>query len=139
MMQELVVASRCVGAALETDDTGQLVLMLGRESEHDRPAHRAAQDHGLLQLERLPDRSDHGEVRFRRQAVLRQPPAVGWRRAAVVGQVEGDDPEAIRHLLVVEQVAILPAVGAGRMQAQQRDAAAGFLDEDAVHEPVDRD
>ena len=33
---------------------------------------------------------------------------------------------------VVEQVTILPAVGAGRMQAEQRDAAAGLLDEDAV-------
>jgi len=49
----------------------------------------------------------------------------------VVRQVEGNDPEAIRHLGVVEQVTILPAVGTGRVQAQQRDAATRLLDEDA--------
>ena len=57
----------------------------------------------------------------------------------MVGQVEGDDAEAIRHLLVVEQVTVLPAVGARRMQAQQRNAAARLLDEDAVLDAIDPD
>ena len=40
---------------------------------------------------------------------------------------------------VVEQVAILPAVGAGGVQAEQRHAAAGLLDEDAVGRALDLD
>ena len=47
-------------------------------------------------------------------------------------QVEGDDAKARQRLGIVEEAAILPAVGAGRVQAHERDALAGLLDVDAV-------
>ena len=46
--------------------------------------------------------------------------------------VEHDHAIVLRDALVVEQAAILPAVGAGGVQAEQRNAAAGFLDVEAM-------
>jgi hypothetical protein len=50
----------------------------------------------------------------------------------VIGQVERDDAEAPDQLAVIEQVAILSAVGARRVQAKQRPSGARLLDENAV-------
>ena len=57
----------------------------------------------------------------------------------MTGHVEGDDAEAPADLGIVEEMAELPAVGAGGVQAQQRRAAARLLDEDAVRPAVDVD
>ena len=48
------------------------------------------------------------------------------------GHVEGDDAVFRRHPRIVHEAAILAAVGAGGMQAEQRRALAGFLDIDPV-------
>ena len=42
-----------------------------------------------------------------------------------------------QRLGVVEEAAVLPAVGAGRVQAQQRDAGAGLLDIEPVRLALD--
>ena len=44
------------------------------------------------------------------------------------GQVEGNDAKALENFAVVEERPVLAAVGAGGVQAQQRDALARFLD-----------
>jgi hypothetical protein len=50
----------------------------------------------------------------------------------VPGHVEGDDAVLCRHPRIVHQAAILPAVAAGGVQAEQRRALARFLDIEAV-------
>src|SRR5262249_46517544 len=50
------------------------------------------------------------------------------RRLAVPGHVEHDDAIVIGDAFVVEQAAILPAVRAGGVQAEQRNALSCFLD-----------
>ena len=96
MMQQLVVAPGRVGRAFEPDDPGELVLVLSRDLEHDRAAHRAAHDHRPFEPEREPHRADHREIARRGEPVFLQPPAVRRRRAAVIRQVEGDDAETRR-------------------------------------------
>ena len=44
------------------------------------------------------------------------------------GQVEGNDAEALENFAVIEQRAVLAAVGARGVQAQQRDALPRLLD-----------
>ena len=48
------------------------------------------------------------------------------------GHVEGDDAEVRRDARIVHQPAILPRVGAGGVQADQRNALAGLLDIEPV-------
>ena len=62
MMKQLVVASRCVGRALEPDDPGEFILVLGRNFERDRAAHRATHDDRPFEPEREPHRADHFEI-----------------------------------------------------------------------------
>ena len=52
-------------------------------------------------------------------------------------QVENDDAEAAGDLGVVQERAILPAVGAGGVQADQRDALPRFLEIDAMRPAVE--
>src|SRR5262245_52071356 len=139
VMEELVVAAGRVGAAFEPDNAGQLLLIIGGELEHDGAAHRAAYHHRSLEPEREPHRADHGDIGGGGEAIFLEPPAVGRCRAAVIGQVEGDDAKAPDELAVVEQMAVLPAVGAGRVQAEKGQAGAGLLDEDAVGGGLDVD
>src|SRR3712207_7806003 len=58
-----------------SDDAGDLVLIFGRDLEHDRAAYRAAHHHRALQAELEPHRADHRQVALRGEAVLLQPPA----------------------------------------------------------------
>ncbi len=46
--------------------------------------------------------------------------------------VEGDDAKALRDVGIVQDATILPSIGAGRVQAQQRDPFARFLEIDAI-------
>ena len=138
-MQELVVAPRRVGRAFQPDDAGKLVLIFGRDLQHDRAAHRAAHHHRLLECELEPHGADHREIALRRQAVLLQPPAVGRCRAAVIRQVERDDAKPVGDLRIVEHMAVLPRVRARGVQAQQRHALPGFLDMHAICGAVDID
>src|SRR5881296_2609248 len=55
VMKILVVAARRVRRAFESDDPAQLMLVLGRELQHDRAAHRAAENDGTGQIESRPD------------------------------------------------------------------------------------
>jgi hypothetical protein len=139
VMQELVVAAGRIGGTLQTDDAAQLVLMLGGELEHDSAAHRTSQDHGLLDLERLPDRADDTEIGFGREPIPHQPPVGGWVRPAVPGKIECDDPELARHVGIVKHMAELAAVGAGGVQAQERNAAARLFDENPIVGAVEPD
>src|SRR5262249_56800986 len=95
-------------------------------------AHRAADDDGPLQIERGPCRTDEGQIIMRRQSILSKPPTVGRVRTPVVGHVECDDAKPTRDLWVVQQVAILAAVRAGRVETQQWHAVARFLHVDSV-------
>jgi hypothetical protein len=55
----------------------------------------------------------------------------------VPGQVEGDDAKAGEDLRVIEESAVLAAVGPGRVQADERDADAGLLDIETVRLALD--
>lgn len=46
--------------------------------------------------------------------------------------VEGDDPKIPRHFGIVQDTAILPAIGTSRMQADQRYPLARLLEIDPV-------
>ena len=48
------------------------------------------------------------------------------------GEIERDHAEILRHALIVHQAAELPAVGAGGVQAQERDPLPGLLDVEPV-------
>ena len=50
-------------------------------------------------------------------------------------QVEGDDAVTARDALIVHQRAVLPSVGAGGVQTQQRGALAGLLDIEPMFPP----
>ena len=102
--------------------------MLVREMQHDASADRAAHDHRLVEFERVGDVDDHAHVVARGELYSRVLPAGGRRGLAVPGHVEGDDAEIVGDALVVHQPAILAAVGAGGVQAEQRNALAGLLD-----------
>src|SRR5262245_826555 len=132
MVEEFVVTSGRERRALEADDPAQLALIVGRELEHDRTAHRAAGDNRTFEIERLPDRANEGDVSLRRQPVLLEPPAL-WRiRAAVIRQVKRDDSKVRRDRFVGHQVTVLTAVSAGGMKTEKRNALPRFLEVDAV-------
>ena len=103
-----------------------------REIEHDAAADRAAHHHRLVELQRVGDLQDHLDVAARGELVLLVLIALGRRRLAVPRHVEHDDAVVVGDALVVEQAAILPAVGAGGVQAEQRNALAGLLDVEPV-------
>ena len=53
------------------------------------------------------------------------------------GKIERDDPESTRHVGIVKHMAELAAVGAGGVQAQERNAAARLFDENPVVDAVE--
>ena len=106
--------------------------MLVGEVEADASADRAAHHHGLFEFERIGDLGDHADVVARRELVLLIVPAVGRRRFAVPGHIEGDDAEVVGDARVVQYAAVLPGVGAGGVQAKEWNAGAGLLDVEAV-------
>jgi hypothetical protein len=77
-------------------------------------------------------RKDHLGILRRSELVFLVVPADRRRRLAVPWHVEGDDAVARGDTRVVHQCAILAAIGARGVQAQQRRAAARFLDIDAM-------
>src|SRR5262245_37103826 len=62
MMEQLVVASRCVGRAFQSNDAGELVLVVGGDLECDGAAHRATHDDRPFEPEGEPHRADHFEI-----------------------------------------------------------------------------
>ena len=106
--------------------------MLERQMQADAPADRTADQDRLVQFERAHDLQHHGDVLRRGELVLLLVPARRRRGFAVPGHVEGDDAMLCRHPRIVHQAAILPAVAAGGVQAQQRRALARLLDIDAM-------
>ena len=87
---------------------------------------------GRSRPERTAEGQDQVDVPLRRQPVLLVLPADGRQRLAVPRHVEGEHAEVPRDLGVVQQVAPLAIVGAGGVQAHERDALPGFLDVEAM-------
>ncbi len=117
---------------LEPDDGAEAFGVLVREIEHDAAADRAAHHHGLVELQRVGDLQDHLHIVARGEPVLLVLIAIGRRGFAVPRHVEHDDAVVVGDARIVEQPAILPAVGARGVQAEQRNALAGFLDVEPV-------
>ena len=122
VVQEIVVAALGEGGALQPDDPGNLVLVVGGDLEHDGAAHRTAHHHRAFETERSPEIADQAEIDVRGEAVFLQPPFIGRVGTAVKRQVEGEHAEAVGNLGIVQHMPELPAVGAGGMQADQRPA-----------------
>ena len=132
-----VVVGIGVGAGLQPDEGAEARCVLQRQVQHDAPADGAAHRHRLVETERIDDGHDGVDVGARRQLVLGLVPARRRRGLAVPGQVEGDDAKLCQRLGVVEKAAVLPAVGTGRVQAEERDAGAGLLDIEPVRLALD--
>ena len=105
--------------------------------QHGAPADGAAHDHGPFQFERIRDGHHRLHIGVGGEPVHLPPEAFRRRGLAVPGQVEGDDAEARRHLRVVQYMAVLPPVAAGRVQAEQRRARPRFLEIEPVRAPAD--
>ena len=127
-----IVIGLGVGTRLQADEGAEARGMLQRQVQHDAPADGAAHHHRLVEAERVDDAHDGVDVGARGELVLGPLPARRRRGLAVPRQVEGDDAEAGQRLGIVHEAAILPAIRAGRVQANQRDAFARLLDVDAV-------
>ena len=132
-VQEIqVVIGIDMRAGLQADDGAEAFGVFERQMQRDAAADRASDRDRTVEFERGHDLEDHGGVLRRGQLVFLVVPARRRRRLAVPGHVEGDDAVAAGDAFVVHQRAVLPAVGAGGVQAQQRRARARLLEIDAV-------
>ena len=134
-----LVVGRDMRGALQPDDGAESRGVLMREIERDAAADRAAHHHRLVELERIGDFQDHLDVAARGELVFLVLIALRRRRLAVPRHVEHDDAIVVGDALVVEQAAILPAVRAGGVQAEQRNALAGLLDVEPVRAAEQRE
>ena len=122
----------------EADQGTEPLGMARRQIEHQPAADRATHDHGPLETERVADIEHHLRVGGSRELVCLALEAFGRQRLAVPGHVEHDDAKVLRDGIVVEDVAKLAAIGASRVQADQRDAAPRLLDVKPVRAPGER-
>src|SRR6478609_1091737 len=113
--------------------------MVNCQIENDAAADRAAHHHRPVQLQRLAEGADGLRVARGRELILCAIPACRRVRFAVPGHVEGDHPEIPGKLAIRKQMPPLPSIGAGGVQADQRNARAAFLEIDTVHLAVDVD
>ena len=95
---------------------------------HDRPR----------ELERSAERPYRFGVGRGGEPVFLVVPAIGRRRLAVPGQVEGDDAERIGDRRIRHHVPELAAVGPRRMQANERDALSRLLEVEAMRPALQR-
>jgi hypothetical protein len=103
-----------------------------RQMQHDASADRAAKRHRLLQVERLGKSADGLGVAKCGEAVLLLVPSFGRTRLAVPRQVEGQHAEVRGDRRIGHQVAELPSVGAGCVEAEERDPLSRVLEVHAV-------
>jgi hypothetical protein len=133
-----VVPGLLIGGRLEADERAEAIRVLGCEIEHEAPANRATHDHRAIQLKGVADIEHHLRVARGGKLVLLGFEARGRQRLSMPGHVEDDDAVVARDRGVIEHVAELAAVGAGRVQADERDAAAGLLDVEAMRTARER-
>ena len=127
-MQPLqIVIGLGVRAGLQADERSEVLGVLEGEMQDDATADRAAHDDGSIQRKRLAHPEYHVDVVLRGESILEGLPARGRGRFAVPGHVEGNDAILFGNARVVHHGAVLAAVGSRRVQAQQRNAFAGFL------------
>ena len=138
MQPARVVPGLLVVGGLQADQRAELLAVRVRKLKHDASADRAAHRHRAVERERRAQRADRRHVALRGQPVLGLLPACGRIRLAVPGQIEGDDAIVARHRFVAHQVAELPRVGAGGMQAEQRYALSRLLEIDPAVLAQDR-
>ena len=129
MMQRVDPPTGRVIAGFQGDERRELVLVAQRQSKTDVAAHRLAHDDGLAQIKRAAESQDELAIEFCCQLVfVFQQIEIGLRnRLAMPRHVEGDDAVVRGNIRVAELVAILPAVGAGGVKADERNALSGFL------------
>ena len=92
-----------------------------------------------MELERAAERDDHLGIGGGGEAIFLFLPALGRRRFAVPGHIEGEHAIVSGNLLIQHQVAELPPVGAGRVQAEEGNALARLLEIDPVRTAVERE
>src|SRR6266436_5652748 len=123
----------------EPDQRAEFGGMVDREIEHDTAADRTPHHHGLVQLQRAAERADRLRVAHGGELIFLAAPVRRRIGLAMPGHVEGDDAEVLRELFIRQQMPPLPPVGAGGVQAHQRDAGAVLLEIDAMHLAIDLD
>src|SRR3984893_5444846 len=124
-----------MGASLQADDGAEALGMFERQMQRDASTDRASDQDRPGEFERGHDLEDHRRVLRRGKLIFLVVPARRRRRLAVPGHVEGDDAVAARDARIVHQRAVLTAVGAGGVQAEQGRALARLLDIDAMWAP----
>src|SRR5471032_495637 len=100
-------------------------------------ADRAAHYDRLLQTERAAERHHRVDIEIGGEPIGLALEAGRRRGFAVPRQIEGDDAEARGDRRVVQQSAILPAVGAGGVQADERNALPRLFEVDAMRPAVE--
>ena len=130
-----VIPRRLMVGRLQADQSAKLGAMVGGQIEGDAPAHGTAHDHRFVQFQRGAESTDDFGVAVGGEGVLLILPADRRWRLAAPWQVEGEHAETVGDRRVGHQMAKLTGVAAGGVQADQRDAAAGFLEIQA-HRPA---
>src|SRR5262245_61710365 len=132
-----VVPWRLEVGGLEPDQGAEHRCVFDREIEHDPSTDRATHHHRAMELERAAERDDHLGIGGGGEAIFLPLPALGRQRFAVPGHVEGEHAIVPVNVLIQHQVAELPPVGAGRVQAEEGDALARLLEIDPVRTAVE--
>src|SRR6202521_594999 len=138
MPQPIEPPSRRIVTGLDRDERTEVVAVALRQVQTDVAAHRTAHHHRPLQAKLAAKRHHEVGVEFGGELVFLFPPALGRNRLAVARQIECDHVEALADLRIVELMAPFARIGARGMQADQRDAMAGFLVENPVFLALER-
>ena len=115
-----VVPRRLVVGRLDPDQGAEPPGVTGGDVEDDPPADRAAHQHRPVELQRVGHGQDRVGIGVGGEPVLLVLVARRRKRLAVPRHVEGDRAVVVGHRLVQHQMAVLPAVGAGGVQAEKR-------------------
>ncbi|MNL35096.1 hypothetical protein D3C87_1571070 [compost metagenome] len=114
------------------DQRAEVIGVLMRKLQHDAPADRATDQRRAVQRQGIAERHHGFHVAFGGQAVFLVLPAGRRVRLAVPGHVESNHAITRGDVRIAHHVAVLAAVGARGMQADQRNALARFLEIDAA-------
>ncbi|HET9354072.1 MAG TPA: hypothetical protein VFO32_08760, partial [Sphingomicrobium sp.] len=134
--QPRVGAGLGMGRRLQPDGGAEMRAVAQRQVQHGTAADRAAHDDGPRQAERARHGHHGVDIELGGELVGLGLEARRRRGFAMPRQIEGDDAEARGDGRIVQQLAILPAVGAGGVQAEQGNALPRLLEIEAMRPAV---
>src|SRR5690606_36457178 len=132
-MQPIRVVPRLlVVGAFHADERPEVRGVRIGQLQNDAPPNGTTNQCRLFELERLAKSQDGFYVELGSELVRGFLPTFRRIRLTVPWHVERNHPEAIGDFRIVQHMAVLPAVGAGCVQTDQRYSRPGFLEVDAT-------